>query len=452
MRRQQWWYTFERRVTGEDDPTVYFTWRSPRSPARPPPLHWARARHQFCARPGAFTSMGSSENLYCAREARSGWGRGQTLGEGGGGEERRAALFGGPARTRSVVPSEARDAARIDRGTERSAGLRGARAVATHRALHLVLPPVLVRLRGLVPVFLPARIGAGGGERQRRARPLGLVVLGTRARGRMDSPAMAHTHTSSHFACVRTMCDSNSACRFAGSSILLARKRVSHPMAVACGRAGRRGARCGVAERAGGVGGASSSLAGDFSADTSAARAETAPPSAVSGSLFPGLVGDAQSRSRARLLEALGRALARFANPPGPGASVRAGLGGRGGGAKVRGAGCRRDVWVPSFRRSLARCLPEGRRRTRRLARRPPRRRRPPRPLPRRPPSRSTTPPPASRNARSTPPRAPAASSTPTRPPTASPTRDWPRSRISAAPRRRGRATSARTSHCSETS
>ena len=121
-------------------------------------------------------------------------------------------------------------------------------------------------------------------------------------------------------------------------------------------------------------------LAGDFSADTSAARAETAPPSAVSGSLFPGLVGDAQSRPRARLLEALGRALARFANPPGPGASVRAGLGGRGGGAKVRGAGCRRDVWVPSFRRSLARCLPEGRRRTRRLARRPPRRRRPPPP------------------------------------------------------------------------
>jgi hypothetical protein len=106
-------------------------------------------------------------------------------GRRGGGETR--CPFWGPARTRSVVPSEARDAARIDRGTERSAGLRGARAVATHRALHLVLPPVLVRLRGLVPVFLPARIGAGGGERQRRARPLGLAVLGTRARGRMDS-------------------------------------------------------------------------------------------------------------------------------------------------------------------------------------------------------------------------------------------------------------------------
>ena len=47
------------------------------------------------------------------------------------------------------------------------------------------------------------------------------------------------THTSSHFAVVSTMCASKSACRFAGSSILLARNRVSHPMVSRTGRTAR---------------------------------------------------------------------------------------------------------------------------------------------------------------------------------------------------------------------
>ena len=47
------------------------------------------------------------------------------------------------------------------------------------------------------------------------------------------------THTSSHFAVVSTMCASKSACRFAGSSILLARNQVSHPMVSRTGRTAR---------------------------------------------------------------------------------------------------------------------------------------------------------------------------------------------------------------------
>jgi hypothetical protein len=38
---------------------------------------------------------------------------------------------------------------------------------------------------------------------------------------------------------VSTMCASKSACRFAGSSILLARNRVSHPMVSRTGRTAR---------------------------------------------------------------------------------------------------------------------------------------------------------------------------------------------------------------------
>ena len=69
-----------------------------------------------------------------------------------------------------------------------------------------------------------------------RGRP---VANATPRADRRACHRFRRTHTSSHFAVVSTMCASKSACRFAGSSILLARNRVSHPMVSRTGRTAR---------------------------------------------------------------------------------------------------------------------------------------------------------------------------------------------------------------------
>ena len=53
--------------------------RTPKRPARTE----ITLNHQFCARPGAFTSMGSRLNLYCGVEEGGRGGIGQRWGSGG---------------------------------------------------------------------------------------------------------------------------------------------------------------------------------------------------------------------------------------------------------------------------------------------------------------------------------------------------------------------------------
>ena len=218
---------------------------------------------------------------------------------------------------------------------------------------------------------------------------------------------MAHTHTSSHFACVRTMCDST---RPVASRILhlLARKRVSHPMAVACGRAGD-GRAMGVAERAGGVGGASScspAISRPIPAQRGRRRPHR-PPCRVR--CFPGSSATrraAPAPASSRLSVALSRASRIHPGRARPCAPVSAAAAGeRRSGARVAGAtsGC---PLSDGRSRDVCRRGADGRGASRPSSAAPPPR----------PPATAAEPvddtAPASRNARSTPPRAPAASST----------------------------------------
>ena len=228
--------------------------------------------HQFCARPGALVNIGSCENLYCG-------GRFRAI-SGGSASEREGGSASGEAASRSVA--RARDRAARDRREfaggefgrvrERAGRVAARKAqggrlprgsflaqrsregiARTHSALHLVLGPVPVRLGGLVPVFLPADDGRDeAGARGSATTAHGATGVagqgktegGVRGRTPPHGPiaggdGFRRTHTSSHFAVVSTMCASKSACRFAGSSILLARNRVSHPMVSRTGRTAR---------------------------------------------------------------------------------------------------------------------------------------------------------------------------------------------------------------------
>ena len=156
------------------------------------------------------------------------------------------------SRARGRVAARKAQGERLPRGSFLAQRSRAGIA-RTHSALHLVLGPVPVRLGGLVPVFLPVDDGrdeAGARESATTAHGAtgvagqGKTEGGVRGRTPPHGPiavgdGFRRTHTSSHFAVVSTMCASKSACRFAGSSILLARNRVSHPMVSRTGRTAR---------------------------------------------------------------------------------------------------------------------------------------------------------------------------------------------------------------------
>jgi hypothetical protein len=156
------------------------------------------------------------------------------------------------SRARGWVAARKAEGGRLPRGSFLAQRSRAGIA-RTHSALHLVLGPVPVRLGGLVPVFLPVDDGrdeAGARESATTAHGAtgvagqGKTEGGVRGRTPPHGPiavgdGFRRTHTSSHFAVVSTMCASKSACRFAGSSILLARNRVSHPMVSRTGRTAR---------------------------------------------------------------------------------------------------------------------------------------------------------------------------------------------------------------------
>jgi hypothetical protein len=78
--------------------------RTPKRPARTE----ITLNHQFCARPGAFTSMGSRLNLYCGVEEGEEGGYRSALGLGGGGDGttyRRPRCIRGGARVAPGVPT-----------------------------------------------------------------------------------------------------------------------------------------------------------------------------------------------------------------------------------------------------------------------------------------------------------------------------------------------------------
>ena len=147
-------------------------------------------------------------------------------------------------------------------------------------------------------------------------------------------------------------------------------------MAVACGRAGRRGARCGVAERAGGVGGASScspAISRPIPAQRGRRRPHR-PPCRVR--CFPGSSATRRAAAR-RLLEARRSRRPRCAASRIHAfrcASVRAGPAAAAGERRSRRAFAGATGRVPRAQTTVARAMfaRAGRRRTRRLARRPP--------------------------------------------------------------------------------
>ena len=159
-----------------DDIAASSVGRSPPSRTRPRPKN-----HQFCARPGAFTSIGSRLNLYCsAGLGRGRRGRASVRLEGSWGKVRSS-----ESRRRNIVREGALVAsgepARAIEGADRPFAARGFSSVGyaksgwggTHRQLVAVLGPPPVGLRGLLPVLLTARVkGEAGtsGPMRRRAR------------------------------------------------------------------------------------------------------------------------------------------------------------------------------------------------------------------------------------------------------------------------------------------
>ena len=200
--------------------------RTPKRPARTE----ITLNHQFCARPGAFTSMGSRLNLYCGVEEGEEGGYRSALGLGGGDETayRRPRCIRGAARVAPGVPARDTPARSKERtfapswlflGWIRSkSGRRG-----THGQLVAVLRPPPVRLRGLIPVLLPVRTeGKGrtsepvrerardGSRGRRRGNPRRGAIRWKSIRGNRGW-ARPVTHISSHFATVVVMCFSKSA-------------------------------------------------------------------------------------------------------------------------------------------------------------------------------------------------------------------------------------------------
>lgn len=136
--------------------------------------------HQFCARPGAFTSIGSRLNLYCSAGRRRRRGRasvrlGVSGGKGRSSESRRRNIVREGARVASGEPARAIEGANrpfVARGFS-SVGYAKSGLGGTHGQLVAVLGPPPVGLRGLLPVLLTARVkGEAGtsGPMRRRAR------------------------------------------------------------------------------------------------------------------------------------------------------------------------------------------------------------------------------------------------------------------------------------------
>ena len=229
--------------------------------------------HQFCARPGALVNIGSCENLYCGfcdfgRSA----GVRERLGSASGGQASRGELAVGRARARRAARGgrecagcafgrcrerAGKVAARAGEGgrTPRGSCKRPREGTRAYAQCSASCPWPSTRASSWAgSSFSSCGRGARRSRRERvsddgvrrdrrrarwedgRGRP---VANATPRADRRACHRFRRTHTSSHFAVVSTMCASKSACRFAGSSILLARNRVSHPMVSRTGRTAR---------------------------------------------------------------------------------------------------------------------------------------------------------------------------------------------------------------------
>ena len=138
--------------------------RTPKRPARTE----ITLNHQFCARPGALTSMGSRLNLYCGVEegerGRVSVSAGARGGDGTTYRRPRCIRWG--VRVAPGVP--ARDTPARSKGRTFAPSwlflgwIRKSGRGGTHGQLVAVLRPPPVRLRGLIPVLLPVRTEGKG--------------------------------------------------------------------------------------------------------------------------------------------------------------------------------------------------------------------------------------------------------------------------------------------------